>query len=381
MLKIQEYLRSGKTVDNLKTELGINNVRHPTLPLIALRYDQIESPKADPIVRECRGIVLEDGTFNLVAAVMPRFFNFGEQPELFSDFDWSDFRCDEKCDGSLIILFYYKDKWRVNTSGSFGLGECNFSGKTWGELFWSTFGKDKKILDEFKHLTLIFELWTPFNKVVRTYPTSKVWLLGAFEPNPLMGDPECRELRAKTVDHLALELGLSRPESYKLKSIDEIMSLLKEKEISDKTFEGFVVRDNNNIRAKIKSATYLAIHHLLDNQNLFNPSRQVTLVLAGETGELFAVLKELMDSTPELKARIELTKTEVESEWQKLKKVWEDSYQIDNQKAFALAIQGKTKFTNILFTVRKKFGKMQTIEDIKRQWQDSADLITKVLYG
>lgn len=40
MLKVQEYLMSGKTLDDLKAELGINVAAHPTLPLVVLNYDQ-----------------------------------------------------------------------------------------------------------------------------------------------------------------------------------------------------------------------------------------------------------------------------------------------------------------------------------------------------
>lgn len=387
MLAIQEYLRGGKTIEDLKSELFINYYEHPTLPLVGFKYDMLESPRANPIVIEARGIVLEKGTWDLVAKPFSRFYNLGEQPELFAGFDWSNFRVDEKCDGSLMILYHYKNEWHVNTSGSFGLGECNFSGKNWRDLFWETSGLTPDSLKAFRHLTLIFEMWTPFNKVVRSYPKSQVWLLGAFEPAPIMGDPQCRELRARTVDHIAEELSLQRPISYNFSSIEEITKFLKEREITDKTFEGVVIRDHNNIRAKVKSATYVAIHGCLDNGNIFNPARQVPLILTGETHELYAVMKDLLDSTPELKARLEQTKAEVEAEWLKLKKVWEETHKIENQKEFALKLMkgddGKplTPFTGILFSVRKTKGAFQTLEDVKALWRDSADLITKRLYG
>jgi hypothetical protein len=40
MLEVQKYLMSGKTVDELKAELGINYAQHPTLPLVILNYDR-----------------------------------------------------------------------------------------------------------------------------------------------------------------------------------------------------------------------------------------------------------------------------------------------------------------------------------------------------
>jgi hypothetical protein len=67
MLNLQKYLRAGKTPEDLKEELGIKFYEHPSLPLVGFKYHQIDSPKTNEIVRECRGIVLEKNTWNLVA--------------------------------------------------------------------------------------------------------------------------------------------------------------------------------------------------------------------------------------------------------------------------------------------------------------------------
>lgn len=381
MLNIQKFLLTQGKPEDLKITRGINFYEHPTLPLMGFKYDMLDSPKTDPIVKEARGIVLEKDSWAVVAKSFDRFFNLGEDPENFKNFCWDDFTCYTKEDGSLMIVYFYAGEWHVNTSGSFGLGEVNFSKKTWRELFWETFGKPVSALDQFKHLTLIFELCTPFNKVVRNYPKPTVFLLGAFVPATL------EEKRPRMVDHLAQELGVARPEQHHFKSADEILAFLKDKEATDKTFEGVVIRDKNGMRAKVKSATYVACHHLLDNGNVFNPARQVPLVLAGETSEVFAVLKEMIDSTPELKARIEQTKAEVDAEWEKLKTVWEATHMIADQKEFALKItkgdNGKplTPFTGLLFTVRKEKGQSQTLDDVKKHWRNSADLIVKRLYG
>lgn len=386
MLHIQKFLRDGGTVQDLATTRGIYSYEHPTLPLVGLKYDQVESPRADPIVIECRGIVLEKGTWNVVACGFRRFYNLGEQPELFKNFDWSDFVCQTKEDGSLILLYFYDGQWRVNTSGSFAQGECNFSGKTWEQLFWDTAQIDKSKLKPY--FTYVFELCTPYNKVVRSYPQPKVFLLSMFcmweRVNNALGAPgygktDPEEVSTKTVDEHAQILGVERPVVYPFKSVDEIMAFLKEKEQTDKTFEGVIIRDKNNIRAKVKSATYVAIHHMMDNGNIFNPARQVPLVLAGETDEIFAVI--LKDAAPELLERIRKTEAEVNAEWEKLKATWEQFHTIEDQKTFALTIKDKTPFTGILFNIRKAHGKNQTVDHLKKVWRESADLITKRLYG
>mgnify|MGYP000921629595 FL=1 len=76
MLEVQKYLKSGKTLEDLKNELAIKTTHHDSLPLVILNYDQIESrPKDHPIVRECRGLTLRSDNFDLVGKSFNRFFN------------------------------------------------------------------------------------------------------------------------------------------------------------------------------------------------------------------------------------------------------------------------------------------------------------------
>src|SRR5262249_29163226 len=125
------YLHSGKTFDDLRTELGIRRVQHETLPLVILNYDQIDSPKAHPVVRECRGLVLHAHTYELVARGFPRFFNWGELTEEMKRFDFSDFTALTKEDGSLVLLFRFAGAWQVSTRGSFARDTFRNSTLTW----------------------------------------------------------------------------------------------------------------------------------------------------------------------------------------------------------------------------------------------------------
>jgi hypothetical protein len=76
-LKVEEYLQN-KTFDDLTDELGIGVKKHPNLPLVILDYSQIDSPKLHPIVRECRGLILNYDSKKLVAKSFNRFFFFVE---------------------------------------------------------------------------------------------------------------------------------------------------------------------------------------------------------------------------------------------------------------------------------------------------------------
>lgn len=113
MLEIQKYLLSGGSFCDLNEKLGIKPCYHPELPLVILNYDQIESPKLDPFVREARGLVLNSNDFSLVARSFPRFFNWGEVPEEMDQFDFTDFTVQSKEDGSLALLYYFENNWHL----------------------------------------------------------------------------------------------------------------------------------------------------------------------------------------------------------------------------------------------------------------------------
>lgn len=73
-------------------------------------------------------------------------------------------------------------------------------------------------------------------------------------------------------------------------------------------------------------------------------------------------------------------KAQVDAAYAKLEETWAKYKDIEVQKDFALAIQGKTPFTGILFDLRKRFGKGQTVEILKQNWREAGDLILKVLF-
>lgn len=363
-LAIQDHLRAGNSPESLAESLGIKIYRHPTLPLVGFKYSQVDSPKTHPVVRDARGIVLEDGTWNVVAKPFRRFFNAGEDAENFAMFNWSNFSATSKEDGSLILVYFYAGEWHVNTSGSFGLDACYFSGRTWRELFWDVSGIDRDRLSG--AYTYVFELCTPFNKVIRVYPEPCVFLLSAFDNRDL------HEVHVSTADYVASHLRVRRPEHHHFTSMDDIASFLEEREATDKTFEGIVIRDDANERYKIKSKTYLALHHLFDNGNLFNPKRLVPLVLAGECEEVLAYL-------PEIKPQLASVQAKLDAEFAGLQSLWRETRAIESQKEFAQAIVPRTRFSSLLFKLRKQCGDQPAEDGLASAWRKSADLIVKTL--
>ncbi len=368
-LAVQSYLRSGHTLADLTAELSIRVTHHPTLSLVSLKYSQLDSPKTHPVVRDCRGIVLELDTWNVVAKPFRRFFNAGEDAENFARFDWSDFSVTTKEDGSLILLFNYANAWHVNTSGSFGFGECGFSRKSWGELFWKTSGIGPTNPHLHPSFTYIFEMWTPFNKVIRNYESARVFLLSAIHTTTN------KEVSVEWADVFAQQLDVPRPAHHALHSMDEITEYLETVIARDKTYEGVVIRDRNDERYKIKTRTYLALHHLIGNGNLHNPKRLLPLVLAGECSEILAYF-------PEMQPTIDGVQGKLDEAFDELLTIWRECCGVENQGEFARAVLPRTPLSGILFRVRKWAGLDAVAGEaaLRVVWQQSAELIGKVLY-
>lgn len=277
-------------------------------------------------------------------------------------FVWDDsVRAVEKIDGSLVLLYFYAGKWRVNTRGSFADGELAFTGKSWGEWIWSAISNKQAVEELNRQYTYILEFVSPYNKVVRQYSGVQLFLLSIIETNT------GNELSEETADSVAVLLGILRPQRFTLKNAEEIQCFLKENSKIDPTFEGFVLVDRNHNRIKFKSETYVNLHHLVDNGNLFNPSRLVPLVLNGERDEVVAYL-------PEVAEHFDRVEDVLNKAFDDLMKVWDQTNQIQSQKDFALNVVGRTSLSSILFKARKHNCHPKDI------WTNSPDFLVKSLF-
>lgn len=332
---VQKYLAE-HGIEKLCEEFGINVVYNDDKTLLKLNYDQIESSKHKyhPIVRECRGIILENGSYEIVAATFQRFFNLGEQPEVDKLFDWEKATVDEKCDGSLIMLYFYKGKWSVATRGSFATGiVSNLSPLTWRELFLSTVNQDRfEVLCT--DYTYVFELMSFLNMVVVKHEKTHSKLLGIFSNST--GEEILDYEYQKTI---ANELGIEVPKRFDFTDISSLLKYIGEQTYS---FEGVVAKVGDH-RIKVKNPLYVAVHHLRDNVN--SAGSLVSLILAGEKEEFSNYFPAFKEKIEEYDQFIEKTKKEIDL-------IWEKSKDINNQKEFALQIKD-FKFCSLLFNAKK----------------------------
>src|SRR5207344_2144611 len=95
---------------------------------ILLKYDQLVSPTlmALPEMQDCRGLILEKDTWNLISLAFRKFFNSEEGNA--HKIDWLTACILEKLDGTLIQVYWdwHKDEWFAGTTGTAeGEGEVN----------------------------------------------------------------------------------------------------------------------------------------------------------------------------------------------------------------------------------------------------------------
>lgn len=357
MLAVQKYLKSGKTPEDLESELDVKANWHPTLPIFKLNYG-LASPKLNDVVRDCRSLTL-DKNFDLISRAFPRFFNLHEVPEINDQFRWSDFSTYAKEDGWLCVVFYYNNQWIISSRSSFGDNIINNTDLQFKDVFFRGVDQSRlNLLD--KKISYVFEVCSKYTKIVRQYNGVQCFLLAAYRGEEELSNSYC--------DNVARILDVPRPFEFTFKSAHEVYKFIQTQEKHDKTFEGVVLKDSNNLRIKVKSSTYVALHRLRgEGDNLISPKYIVPLVLNGEMDEVLTYWSEYTEDFHKVKEEIDLHE-------KKICDLWDRVQHIEDQKEFALSILDKTPFCGLLFTARK-VGKHP-----KEIFRESPDMIYKVLY-
>ena len=299
--------------------------------LVLLSYNMIESPMAEKIVQEARGIILdEDNNWEVVARGFDKFFNYGEAH--CAPIDWNTASYYEKKDGSLLLLYYYKG-WRVATTGSGDAGgTLNVTNKTFAETFWEVFtqmGGSLENLDQ-NHCYL-FELCTPYNKIVVSHKDSSLTLLS---------------IRAKDGQFQPRTPGIAGSIPWVQKfDLSDIHAALKSFDSFDgSSMEGYVIEDANHNKIKVKHPGYVALHHFMDHK-LTSQIKLLDIVLHGEVSEVITYFPEYAKDFQDLEDRLNCFELNLDLQYQIYKG-------IETQKEFALAIKDN-KYKSCLFLMRK----------------------------
>jgi len=357
-LEIQKYLRSGKTLANLKEEFGMEIGGRDNL--VILNYSQIDSPKNHPIIRECRGLILEKDTWNIVSFPFKRFFNYGEVAEITESFDFTKAVGLEKVDGTLISVFWYKGRWYMSTRAAIeNSSMVGLSNLTFFQLFQETVKQYPDFWQGVdKNYNYFFELTSPENRVVTLYDDRALHLLMVRKLATLKEEP------LWDLKQWAGKLGTPTPRIVQFDTKDGLMELLGKLASLE---EGFVAIDVSGYgadgisfnRVKVKNPSYVAIHHLKDRSGR-SLRALVGLVLDNETEEFLSVFPEFKVYTEKIQVAFDEYYSKIDSDVVGLKTLLEKERIPANRKEFALEA---VKCTNTGFIFELYNEKVKTISE------------------
>lgn len=351
---IQDFLRLHEGLsglDSLKEKYGISfSTQYDDI--VVLNYSQTDSQahKHDPIVKECRGLILEKNSWNVVARSFDRFFNYGECPEA-SKHDIAKAKVQEKLDGSLITAYWRYDRWNFATRRMAFAEGTNAFNVSFRQVIDKAFDVNKLNECVKEDWCVVFELTSPETRVVKRYSDYRLNLIGC--RNRITQE----ELLSLQLDKMAESLNVPRPKSYSMFSFEDVVKNAKELPELD---EGYVcVWDGENqengsfYRLKIKNPAYLAVAHMRDNGE-HSEKRVICLVMMNEQEEYLSYFPEdrvLFQKYVDAHLRMK----------EDIKKTWSEVKGIKDQKTFALIVKDKP-ISGILFKMKKGFTYEQIVD-------------------
>jgi hypothetical protein len=337
-MRVQAFLREGGTLDALTERYAIKVRRHTEFPnLVCLKYNQIDSPMGEPIVQECRGVILDEADgWRVVARTFDKFFNHGEGHA--APIDWSTARVQEKLDGSLMQVYEYRGEWRVASSGTPDASGHIVSLQREGEdsfaaLFWRTWRALGFALPVAAEFTYAFELMTPFNRVVVPHTESRLVLLAVRNRETGEEVPVSAFARAYPVVR-----------EFPLASFEDCLASFQH--IDPLSQEGYVVVDGAFRRVKVKHPGYVAIAHMAGGG--CTPRRVMEIVRGGESSEVLAHFPEWRPVFEDITGRFDSLVHELEAAYGAIAGIAPGK---DGQKAFAMEAN-RTRYPSALFQLR-----------------------------
>lgn len=374
MLAIQNYIAKhgiDKAISDFKLKFKEYDGK------ILLKYNQLVSPTlmAFPEMQDCRGLVLEKGTWKVMSLAFRKFFNSQEGNA--AKINWDTASVLEKLDGTLIQVYWdwHKNTWFAGTTGTAeGEGEVNNKmGTTFNDLFWDTVNNKYTFNDCLlnKDLIYVFELTTPYNIVVKPHGESSATILTVRNRETLV------ELYGKDLEMTATSLCIPLVKKFDLNAKD-VGTLLRTFEGMPWSEEGYVVVDAEFNRVKIKNPAYLAVHHLKGKTAEHNI---LTIVKTNEIEEFASTFPERKEELLKLKENYDLLTAKLNMVWDELKVRRAKNITKEEQKKYAIAVfevckaHKVEKFTGLYFGLGQY--KVASVEDFLLNYDDK--LLYKIL--
>lgn len=288
MLKIINFIRKHDNWEELLSSppYSLSIKRKDTR--ILFKYSQINSDFSLEIVREARGLILEDKTWNVVCYPFKKFFNYGEAYA--DEIDWKSAKVTSKEDGSLIKVYFYNGEWKVGTNSTIDAQDAALNSpyyKNFKELFDVAADNCKFNFDRLdSNYTYLMELCSCHNTIVVPYNEPKLFHIGT------RNNITCEEEE--------VDIGVEKPKEWALSSLNDCITMAA---TFDFTREGFVCRDKNYHRVKVKSEDYVRVHRLANNGSI-TLERAIDLIRTNELEEFLVYCPQYTDFINNVRLRL-----------------------------------------------------------------------------
>lgn len=317
---VKAYLKN-HTFQQLEDEHGVCARWNSAGDKVSLNYDMILAKSGDPITEQCRGMVIRPtqfdknvfgeawkdapvGTCEVLAWPMNRFYNHGDPAA--ANIDWSDngLRVYEKLDGTMIVLYWdpLHGRWHTATravpeadlpifKGHLEIGDDTFSdlfmkalirtreASTGTLLTWLKPGDGpEKVVHLNKELTYVFELTSPYNRIVVKYDVPAVTLL-AVRHTATGAEIPIEEMRLEHVN---------RPKTWELRDPVALAAFIDSADPA--MLEGAVVVDSSFRRLKVKNKAWVMSSRAKDMVTA-SPRSALECVIQGKLDDVLPLIE------------------------------------------------------------------------------------------
>lgn len=295
MLKVVNLIKENKDWENILSNspynIKISRMNVLGRNLMLLKYNQLSSDFNNELVRECRGLIIDEDSLQPVSVPFFKFGNYGES--YCPNIDWKSAKVLEKIDGSLIKIVRLGNDLLISTNGTIDANLAELQGvldenyKCYGDLVKKVLPSNiLDLVDE--GYTYMFELTSIYNKVVIPYDGINLSLIGIRDNNSL------QELDIYSHN---LSKYFNVPKQYGFSSLDECIESAKNLPYTE---EGYVVVDKNFNRVKVKSLQYVNIHHL-KGEGILTPKKAIDLIRDNEVEEFLTYFGEYRVNIDEIR--------------------------------------------------------------------------------
>ena len=282
----------------------------------------INSDMSLPLVQECRGVIIDVDSLEVISYPFNKFFNLHE--EYHATIDWSSAYTTRKIDGSICKIVRLGQRSLISTNKTIDAFKAEIQNqlgcpyKTFGDVILQGLQKasyeggysevNEMCMDIFEEgYTYIFELVSPYTKIVIPYNEIRLYLIG------VRNNHTFQEIFFNDSCLSKIQRCFQRPQCYLIGSEKDVVKVA---ESLPETEEGFVVVDKYFNRIKVKSLTYVRLHHMR-GEGVLTYSAALAVYRQGkaEVDELLSYFPEYESAYRKLEEKIRRIEEAAERGW------------------------------------------------------------------